>query len=482
MIRRRALDASRAEGQLDVPRLQNDGGGVDDKPRSKQCRVYITRGMMRIIFGIILFTSISLVYTSILLKLVIPTTSRHYNPTSLNEGHDNVIYNSRRYNSKPKTHLASLTHTKRNPQIPRRLIFTYKYNLIAPSKDDPPFDPKDPLTANVLKTIDIYTNFWKISDLAERSRMGHHVDSEQQPNLDITMPSNSTNVVVSFLSDVDCIEAIEKSEPRLVPHFQNEARGEFKADICRVAALYLEGGYYFDIDIGVVAPINFDFIPIQSENPLKDAFSGLKERRKYSKLGNLADEDSFTTFASVYNKAGRLFQAFTAAMPQHPVLQKALEYLVAYYEGYLEAVLPQFILEHGANYTYGIPSRKKPQGLGVGPLTLKLALRATEEEEWEKFARSLLDESNGKSSYGVQTSLNSAVANDVDPSKKYSRFLYEISLEDKLVKQSGIFKNVPLQDANYVKKVRWCNFVCFEGAQVYFYSRIKGSKGCPLEK
>jgi len=84
-------------------------------------------------------------------------------------------------------------------------------------------------------------------------------------------------------------------------------------------------------------------------------------------------------------------------------------------------------------------------------------------------------------SVGANASLNNAVAN-VEPSKRYSRFLYEISLEDKLVKQSGIFNDIPLQDANYAKKVRWCNFVCFEGSQVYFYSRVKGSKGCPLEK
>ncbi|GMI11343.1 hypothetical protein TrLO_g7772 [Triparma laevis f. longispina] len=47
-------------------------------------------------------------------------------------------------------------------------------------------------------------------------------------------------------------------EPRLLPYFINEKLGMFKADMCRVAALYLNGGYYLDIDLGVVEPIIFD--------------------------------------------------------------------------------------------------------------------------------------------------------------------------------------------------------------------------------
>lgn len=74
------------------------------------------------------------------------------------------------------------------------------------------------------------------------------------------------------------------------------------------------------------------------------------------------------------------------------------------------------------------------------------------------------------------------VSADVPAKRRYARFLYEVQLEDEPLRKSGLFRDVPLQDAEYKKKVQWCNYVCFGGRRVYFYSRVRGSKGCPLEK
>ena len=43
-----------------------------------------------------------------------------------------------------------------------------------------------------------------------------------------------------------------KVEPRLVKPFYLERKGEYKADLCRASALYTYGGYYFDVDTGVI--------------------------------------------------------------------------------------------------------------------------------------------------------------------------------------------------------------------------------------
>jgi len=57
------------------------------------------------------------------------------------------------------------------------------------------------------------------------------------------------------LTDDDCCALLQRVEPKLVPHFDREKKGAYKADICRVAALFEEGGYYFDIDIRVITPV-----------------------------------------------------------------------------------------------------------------------------------------------------------------------------------------------------------------------------------
>ena len=95
---------------------------------------------------------------------------------------------------------------------------------------------------------------------------------------------------------------------------------EFKADICRVAELYLYGGYYFDIDIGVVKPLDVDALPIPTEilEPTWNLHSIKKNRLEQ------AEKDDIATFVTVVNKQGRFFQAFTASMPRHPVLKRSL--------------------------------------------------------------------------------------------------------------------------------------------------------------
>ena len=185
---------------------------------------------------------------------------------------------------------------------------------------------------------------------------------------------------------------------------------------------------------------------------------------------------------------GRFFQAFMAAMPHHPLIKRALDYMVAYYEETLDQILPQFIVSDIKRKQKTVPSRKHPGGMGVGPFTLAISHRSTTDEDWDEYVRDLLK--NHRYSGGELETTESIASK-----WKYARVLYEISLENELVTSRGIWADIPHQDATYKKKVRWCNFVCFAASVskddnksiepkpvVHFFSRVPGSKGCPLEK
>jgi mannosyltransferase OCH1-like enzyme len=149
-------------------------------------------------------------------------------------------------------------------KIPRRLLFTYKSNILK-TKEPPAF------YKNVQRTIAMYREAWGEPDAP-----------------------------VWFLDDDDCRAAIYAAKPYLLAYFDLEIDGSWKADICRVAALHLTGGYYFDVDMEVVKT----WIP----NP------------------NVA-------FATVDapNHMG-FFQSFLASEKEGRLMREALDQLLIFYE------------------------------------------------------------------------------------------------------------------------------------------------------
>jgi hypothetical protein len=148
-------------------------------------------------------------------------------------------------------------------KIPHQLIFTYKYNLL---------ERKEPLALyqNLQRTIEMYREGWG--------------DEPEAP--------------VWFLNDTDCRSAIHSVKPELLTHFDYEQNGAWKADMCRIAALYLTGGYYFDVDMEVVQV----FRPASRD----------------------------TTFVTV--EAGpSFFQSFLATDPKNNILGQALDEMLVYY-------------------------------------------------------------------------------------------------------------------------------------------------------
>lgn len=108
---------------------------------------------------------------------------------------------------------------------------------------------------------------------------------------------------VLFFGDKECQEAIRSIDPRLLQSYQREEQGRFKSDICRIAALVIHGGYYFDSDMVSVEPF------------LVDKATSFVTGRQW---GN----DGF-------------YNSFVASVPQHPVLDQTLDVMLMHYRNLL---------------------------------------------------------------------------------------------------------------------------------------------------
>ena len=151
--------------------------------------------------------------------------------------------------------------------IPQRLVFTYRTNILETKR------PKL-LYKNVLESINRYRKSW-----------------------------NAPNTVVDFLNDTDCRAVIQRIEPALTHHFDTEEREKYKEDICRIATLYENGGYYLDLVLQVVDPPTFD-------SPVTFAMATVLEPSHL--------DPGF-------------FETFLATTPGHPVLRAALNTMLEYY-------------------------------------------------------------------------------------------------------------------------------------------------------
>jgi Glycosyltransferase sugar-binding region containing DXD motif len=147
--------------------------------------------------------------------------------------------------------------------IPHRLVFTYKWNLLERKEPKRFYD-------NVMRTIRAYEAVW-----------GKH------------------DCTVVFLDDDACRRVIQTTAPELLPYFEKEPKGSYRADICRVVELYANGGYYFDVDMEL---INEPFV-VDSKD---------------------------TTFGSVIEPWGLFFQSFLFSEAGNPILKLSFEKIRLY--------------------------------------------------------------------------------------------------------------------------------------------------------
>ena len=158
--------------------------------------------------------------------------------------------------------------------IPHRLLFTDKENILDCS-----------ISASISSPPDLYM-------LAENVRATIRAYQDVLPDAEIV-----------FLTDTDCRKALNDLKPELLEYFDN-LEGMFKGDICRVADLLVNGGYYFDVDLLIVNP----FVA-----PPGVEFATVK--------------------AWKYESNPQLFQAFVATKPGNHIIARSLTIMLEVLKG-----------------------------------------------------------------------------------------------------------------------------------------------------
>lgn len=160
------------------------------------------------------------------------------------------------------------------PEIPERLLFNYKINLVNASRSKPLGYQEQCLADNVAKSISMF------SDMQD----------------------------LQFGDDNECIAMIrEAHSQQLANFFTKESDGRYKSDLCRLAQLYLHGGYYFDNDLEPISDFRLE-IP------------------------------RCTGLVSVASSTSGIFQAFLGASSRHPAIELAMNLTLEHYLHKLQEV------------------------------------------------------------------------------------------------------------------------------------------------
>ena len=160
------------------------------------------------------------------------------------------------------------------------------------------------------------------------------------PELPVELRRNAERIMaanpgfqVHWFSDADCHSYITRHfDAELAGMFRREYRGAFRGDLCRTAVLYREGGFYVDLDLELMVPLN--------------SLVGLS-----------------TTFMSAYTADGAMLNAMMASEPFSSILYAALVELRKWYRGQVPRVYDATM--------DGIQCRSE----WMGPLTLFRGIR-----------------------------------------------------------------------------------------------------------
>jgi hypothetical protein len=228
---------------------------------------------------------------------------------------------------KPKRNVSSIPAT-----IDKTIPANLSYNGTATAKvHDPPTSD----ASHAIPKILIFTHYRDLLHNPEAL-----TDDEEivlSANIRRSIAVHHQEATVRFLTDEECIASLNKVFPSLIPYFQNETQGMFKADICRGSALYETGGMYLDADIGVRTNLWQDLLPIT-----EFVTARVHRQSKFPK---------------------NFFQAILGAAPKSPIIFKYLQLFHDHYtrtehikKGPLGVILLRRAWERVYNETTGSPA------------------------------------------------------------------------------------------------------------------------------
>ena len=246
-------------------------------------------------------------------------------------------------------------------KIPHRLYFIHTQRNILESQKPKKF------YENLINTITLYKRAWATSkkipeDLLKIDFVDDYDQIISRSTHDVA--SGNSTILVHFLTDSECRKMIEATEPRLIPYYVNETRGAFQADMCRIAALYLTGGYYFDVDMRSIKAW------IQDDD---------------------RGDHTNCTFSTVHHAyRSYMSQSFIAALPGHAVLRQALTTMLEHYQILLQPLNTSTVA--GTIVTGAERWQTNQDHSLMGPRTLHAAYDALQYSKIESSSHCLLEE------------------------------------------------------------------------------------------
>ena len=166
-------------------------------------------------------------------------------------------------------------------QIPHHLFFPFDEKNVEAQGDGNDRAAKqrklDLIRSNIDNTVKLY-----------RDEFRH-----QNDDIDMTMST--------VLDNESCRSEVAKAKTALVQYYDNEERVKIKYDLCRISALFNNGGYAMDVEVRMLQPLVLD--------------ESIK-------------------FAIVSSPSGKAFlQSWLATTQHHPVMAGSLDLFLDFYEG-----------------------------------------------------------------------------------------------------------------------------------------------------